>query len=152
MNINVLWSVSVDEFGGIQFMPKLKSIDLFNSTIMNLRDLPVFDTTREVVRCTKFLINRVHDKSLWLDRRYPIHEENIHQVTGLSIEGEDFPKGFRVTVSMARRRGSPIYMRNFINRWGRGGGRGHITKIDPILPDIVKTDFYIIASKIMSYY
>jgi hypothetical protein len=69
-------------------------MNLFNSTIMNLRDLPVFGITGEVVRCTKFLINRVHDRGLWLDRRYPIHTKDIHQLIGLSLKGEDVSKGF----------------------------------------------------------
>jgi hypothetical protein len=94
MNIDVFWSVARDELGGMQFVPKPEFINFFNSTIMNLRDLPFFDTTREFARCTKFLINTVHEKILWLDRIYPIHAEYIHQLTGLSIEGEDVSKGF----------------------------------------------------------
>ena len=76
MNIDVFWSVTLDDLGGMQFMPKPKFINLFNSTIMNLRDLPVFGTIGEVARCTKFFISRVHDKILWLDMRYPIHAED----------------------------------------------------------------------------
>jgi hypothetical protein len=54
MNIDVFWEMAPDELGGMQFMPKPEFVNLFNSTIMNLRDLPVFDTTGEVVRCTNF--------------------------------------------------------------------------------------------------
>jgi hypothetical protein len=75
-------------------VPKPEFINLLNSTIMNLRDLPVFDTIGEVARCIKFLIKRVHDRILWLDRQYPIHAEDIHQLIGLSLEGEDVSKGF----------------------------------------------------------
>jgi hypothetical protein len=64
--------------GEVQFIPYLEFINMLKSTIMNLRYLPVFKTTGEVARCTKFLISRVHDKSLWIDRRYPIHIEDIH--------------------------------------------------------------------------
>jgi hypothetical protein len=73
MKIDIFWSVAPYELGGMQFVPKQEVINLFNSTIMNLRDLPVFSTIGEVARCTKFLISRIHDKSLWLDRIYPIH-------------------------------------------------------------------------------
>jgi hypothetical protein len=66
---------------------KPKFINLFNSTIINLRDLPVFGNTGKVARCTKFLIIRVHNISPWLDRRYPIHTEDIHHLTGLSLKG-----------------------------------------------------------------
>jgi hypothetical protein len=72
-NISVFWDLVVDSMGGMQFVPKPYFINLFNSTIMHLRDLLVFGTTGEVARCTKFLISRVQDMSLWLDRRYPIH-------------------------------------------------------------------------------
>jgi len=46
MNIYFSWSVSLDKMGGRQFVPNPKFINLFNSTIMNLMDFPVFDTTR----------------------------------------------------------------------------------------------------------
>jgi hypothetical protein len=88
-------------------MPKKEFINLFNSTIMNLRYLPVFHTSGEVARCTKFLINRVHEKSLWMDRKYPIHSEDIHQRTGLSIEGEDVSKGFQGPSNHGNKKGEP---------------------------------------------
>jgi hypothetical protein len=88
-------------------------INLFNSTIMNLRYLPVFDTTGEVAKCTKFLISRVHDRSLWLDRRYPIHEEDIHQLTGLSLKGEDVSKGFQGPSKHENKKGEPSLYERF---------------------------------------
>jgi hypothetical protein len=54
MNISVFWDLAPDSMGGMQFVPKPNFINLFNSTIMHLRDLPVFGTTGEVARCTKF--------------------------------------------------------------------------------------------------
>jgi len=77
MHTNVFWEMALDGIKGMQFVPKLDFINFFNLTIMNLRDLPVFGTTGEVVWCTKFLITMVHDRSLWLDKRYPIHAEDI---------------------------------------------------------------------------
>jgi hypothetical protein len=68
MNIDVFWRISLDRLGGMQFVPKPEFINLFNSTIMNLRELLVFGTIGEVAQCTKFPINRVHTKILWLDR------------------------------------------------------------------------------------
>jgi len=94
MNIDVFWTITPDKLGGMQFVSKPEFINIFNSTIMNLRDLPVFGTTGEVAWCTKFLINRVHEKSIWLDRRYPIHTEDIYQLTRLSLDDKDVPKGF----------------------------------------------------------
>jgi hypothetical protein len=63
--------------GDMHFIAKNEFINLFNLTIMNLRDLPVFGTIGEIARCMKFLISRVHDKSLWLDKRYPIDAKDI---------------------------------------------------------------------------
>jgi hypothetical protein len=57
MNFSVFWDLAPDTMGGMQFIPKPEFINLFNSSIMNLRDLPVFDTSGEVARCTKFLIS-----------------------------------------------------------------------------------------------
>jgi hypothetical protein len=94
MNIDFFWSIAPDALGGMQFVPKPEFINLFKATIMNLMDLPVFKTTDKVAQFTKFIINRVHEKIMWLDRRYPIHTEDIHQLTRLSLEGEDVPKGF----------------------------------------------------------
>jgi hypothetical protein len=48
MNIDVFWSIAPDELGGMQFIPNPEFINLFNSTIMNLRDLPMFGTTGDV--------------------------------------------------------------------------------------------------------
>lgn len=148
MNIDVFWTIAPDELGGMHFMPKPEFINLFNSTIMNLRDLPVFGASGDVGRCTKFLINRVHDRSLWLDRRYPIHAEDIHQLTGLSLKGEYVSKGFQGPGKHGKNKGEPSVYERFNTKRG-----GRTSKIDPILPETVRTVCYIIASKVMrSYY
>jgi hypothetical protein len=108
MNIDVFWDIASDGLGGMQFVPKLEFINIFNSTIMNLRDLPVFSTTGDVGRCTKFLISKVHDRSLWLDMWYPIHVEDIHQLTRLSLEGEDVSKGLQAPGKHNKTKGEPI--------------------------------------------
>jgi hypothetical protein len=74
---DVFWELSPDGTKDMHFIPKNEFINLFNSTIMNLRDLLVFGTTDEIAHCTKFLISRVHDRSIWLDKRYPIHAKEI---------------------------------------------------------------------------
>jgi hypothetical protein len=48
MNISVFWDLAPDALGGMHFMSKPKFINMFNSTIMNLRDLLFFGTTSEV--------------------------------------------------------------------------------------------------------
>jgi hypothetical protein len=77
MHIDVFSEMDLDGTEDMQFVPKSDFINLFNLTIMNLRDLPVFSTPSEVEWCTKFLISRVHEKILWLDKKYPIHDEYI---------------------------------------------------------------------------
>lgn len=77
MNISVFWDLVVDSMGAMQFVPKPKFINLFNFTIMHLRDLSVFGTTGEVAWYTIFMISRLHDGSLWIDKRYPIHAKEI---------------------------------------------------------------------------
>jgi hypothetical protein len=118
MHTDVFWEMAPDGIGGMQFVPKEDFINLFNSTIMNLRDLPVFGTTGEVARCTKFLISRVHDRSLWLDKWYPIHAEDIQQLTGLSSQGEDVSKGFQGPGKHGKKKGELACMRNSTQRGG----------------------------------
>jgi hypothetical protein len=118
MNIDVFWEMDPNELGGMQFVPKPEFVNLFNSTIMNLRDLLVFSTTGEVAQCTIFLISRVHDRSIWLDKCYPIHAKDIHQLIGLSFEGEHVLKDSRVLVSTIKRKERSTCMKNSTQRGG----------------------------------
>lgn len=63
------------EFEGIQ-----------RSTILNLRNLLVFGTIGAVMQCTKFLLSRLQNGSLWLGWEILIHAEDIHRLMGLSAE------------------------------------------------------------------
>jgi hypothetical protein len=61
----------------------------------------------------------VHDRSVWLDRIYPIHAEGIHQVTGLFIEGEDVSKFFQDPSKHGKKKGEPsLYERFHMQRGG----------------------------------
>jgi hypothetical protein len=40
-----------------------------------------------------------------LDRKYPIHVDDIHQLIGLSMEGEDVSKGFQGLGKHRRKKG-----------------------------------------------
>jgi hypothetical protein len=132
----------------MQFVPKPEFITILNSTIMNLRDLLVFSTTGEAAWCTKFLISRVRGRSLWLDRCYPIDAKDMHQLTGLSLEGKDVSKGFQGPSKHGKKKGEPNLYERFHMQRG-----GCTTKIDPILPETIRIGCYIIDSKVMrSYY
>jgi hypothetical protein len=82
-------------FGELELQWKTSYVSLRESNLMNLWELPFFGTTGEIAQCTKFLISHKHNSSPWLDREYPIHVHDIHQLTGLSIESEDVTGGFQ---------------------------------------------------------
>jgi hypothetical protein len=109
---------------------------------MSLQDLILFRTTSEVVRSTKFLIRRVHDRSLWLDMRYPIHAKDIHQLTGLSLEGEDVSKGFQGMSKNDKNKGEIILYERFHTQHGN-----RTTKIEPIFLEMVRTTCYVIYGR-----
>jgi hypothetical protein len=132
MHLDVFWELASDGTGDMHFIPKKEFINLFNSTIMNLRNLPVFGTTNEIVRCTKFLISKVHDISLWLDKRYPLHAQDIQHLIGLSSEGEDVLKGFQGPDKHGKKKGKLSLYKKFNTRRG-----GSTLVIEPILPEIV---------------
>lgn len=48
------------------------------STLFHLRNLPIFNTQLATMQCKKLLTSRMHGGSLWLDREYPIHVEDIY--------------------------------------------------------------------------
>jgi hypothetical protein len=74
--------------------------------------------------------------------------EDIHQLTGLSLKGEDVSKGFQGPSKHGKKKGEPNLYEKFHTQRG-----GHTTKIDPILPETVRTTCYVISSKVMhSYY
>jgi hypothetical protein len=96
----------------------------------------------------KFLIRRVQDISLCLDRRYPIHAQYIQQLTGLSSKGEDVLKGFQSPGKHGKKKGEIILYEKFNTKRGV-----HTTVIEPILPETTQTSCYVIADKFMrSYY
>lgn len=63
----------IEEFGGLQ-----------RPMLINLRNLSIFRTQMDAMQCTKLLASRMHGGSLWLDKEYPIHVDDIHCLTGLS--------------------------------------------------------------------
>ena len=144
MHTDVFWDIVPYGIGGMQVVPKEEFINVFNSTIMNLRDLPVFGTTCEIARCTKFLISNVHDRSLWLYKRYPIHLEDIQQLTGLSSQGEDVSKGFQGPRKHRKKKGDLSLYEKFNKKRG-----GRTIVIEPIPSKTVYMGCYIIARKVM---
>jgi hypothetical protein len=120
---------------------------LRESTINNLRGLLVFGTTSKVGHCTKFLISRVHNGSLWLNKEYLIHVEDIHQLTGLLMEPDDGTKGFQGSRKCGKKKGEPTLYDKFNTRQG-----GRVTVLEPILHELVCYACYLIAYIVMSTY
>jgi hypothetical protein len=112
--------------GSFQWKWKQSFLPLCDNMLMNL-GLTVFDTTSEVTKCTKFLINRVHNDTLWLEKGYPIHVEDIHQLTGLSMTGQNVSDDFQGSRKHGRKKGMLNLYELYGTRWG-----GHGTLIDPI--------------------
>jgi hypothetical protein len=63
-----------------------------------------------------------------------IHVEDIHQLIGLSLEGEDVSKGFQGPRKHGKRKGKVSLYEKFHTQRG-----GRTTKINPILPETVQT-------------
>jgi hypothetical protein len=58
-----------------------------DTTLINLHDLSMFNTTGEVSNVPGFLSEKYTMVTLWLEKSYPIHVEDIHKLIGLSMEG-----------------------------------------------------------------
>ena len=54
-----------------------------------LINLLVFVITGEVMKCTKYLINREHTHTLWIDKAYLTHVKDNYALIDLSMKGED---------------------------------------------------------------
>jgi hypothetical protein len=113
--------------GEFQWKWKPDYTPLWDSTLMCLHDLPIFGTTREVRWCMKFLINRVHNNTLWLDQAYPIHVEDIHMLTGFSMEGQDVTDGFQGSGKHGKKKGELSLYEKYDTH--HGGRRVHIVSI-----------------------
>jgi hypothetical protein len=133
-----------DEF---QWKWKLDYIPLWDSTLLCLHDLLVFGTTGEVAHCTKFLINRMHNKSIGLYQAYPIHVWDIHILIGLSMQGQDVTEGFQILGKHGKKKGElRLYEKYGTCRGGRG------VHIGLINDDQVHMYCYMIRGKVMHKY
>lgn len=88
---------------------------LQRSTLLNLRGLLVFNIVGAVMQCTKFLISRVHGRSLWLDKEYPIHAVDIQRLTRLSTAGVGLSTVFQNT---SKKTGDDNYYKRYGTQHG----------------------------------
>jgi hypothetical protein len=65
------------------------TMDLAQSTILNVMKIPYFGRHQEVNASVKILLSSFHGSYLWLDRHITIYLVLIHRITGLSMQGPD---------------------------------------------------------------
>jgi hypothetical protein len=76
-----------------RIIPQPWTMDLAQSTILNVMKIPHFGRHQEVNVCVKLLLSSFHGGYLWLDRCITVDPTLIHQITGLSMQGPD-PQDF----------------------------------------------------------
>jgi len=96
------------------------------------------------MQCTKHLVRRMHGGSLWLDKEYPIHVDDIQGLTELSATWNEISTPFQAGAKQAKKEGDNDYYRKYNTKQG---GRG--AKIDLINKENIRFTCYIIAGKVM---
>jgi hypothetical protein len=72
-----------------RIIPQPRTMDLTQSTILNVMKILHFGRHQEVNACIKILILSFHGGFLWLERCITVDLALIHQITGLSMQGPD---------------------------------------------------------------
>jgi hypothetical protein len=76
-----------------KIIPQPWTMNLAQSTLLNVMKIPHFGRHQEVNACVKLLLSCYHGYYLWLDRRITVDLTLIHRITGLSMQGLD-PQDF----------------------------------------------------------
>jgi hypothetical protein len=76
-----------------KIIPQSWTMNLVQSTLLNVMKIPHFGRHQEVNTCVKILLSCYHGGYLWLDRRITVDPTLIHRITGLSMQGPD-PQDF----------------------------------------------------------
>lgn len=125
-----------EEFKGLQ-----------RSMLLYLRKLPMFGTQFATMQCTKLLVSRMHGGSLWLDKEYPVHVEDISHLTGLSKGWNAISTTFQTRVKRGKKNlEENIYARYGTEQGGRGAKLDRINKVD------IKLYCSLIAGKTMHHF
>ena len=64
-------------------------VNLAQSTLLNVMNIPHFGRHQEVNACVKLLLSCYHGGYLWLDLRITVDLTLIHRITRLSMQGPD---------------------------------------------------------------
>jgi hypothetical protein len=76
-----------------EIIPQPWTMNLAQSTILNVMKIPHFGRHQEVNVCVKLLLSCYHGGYLWLDKRITVDPTLIHKITKLSMQGID-PQNF----------------------------------------------------------
>lgn len=72
-----------------RIIPQPWTMDLVQSTILNMIKIPHFGRHQEVNVCVKILLSIFHGGYLWLGKRITVDSALIHRITRLSMQGPD---------------------------------------------------------------
>jgi hypothetical protein len=76
-----------------KIIPQSWTMNLAQSTLLNVMKIPHFGRHQEVNACVKLLLSCYHGGYLWLDHCIIVDPMLIHRITGLSMQGPD-PQDF----------------------------------------------------------
>jgi hypothetical protein len=76
-----------------KIIPQPWTMNITQSTILNVMKIPHFGRHQEVNACVNILLSCYHGNYLWLDRRIIVDLTLIHRITRLSMQGPD-PQDF----------------------------------------------------------
>jgi hypothetical protein len=72
-----------------KIIPQPWTMNLTQSTLLNVMKIPHFGRHREVNTCVKLLLSCYHGSYLWIELRIIVDSMLIHRVIGLSMQGPD---------------------------------------------------------------
>jgi hypothetical protein len=70
-----------------KIIPRLWTMNLVQSTLLNAMKIPHFGRHQEVNACVKLLLSCYHGSYLWLDLRMTVDLMLIYRITALSMQG-----------------------------------------------------------------
>jgi hypothetical protein len=77
----------------LKIIPQPWTMNLVQSTLLNVMKIPHFGRHQEFNACAKLLLSCYHGSYLWLDRHIIVDPTLIHRITGLSMQGPE-PQDF----------------------------------------------------------
>jgi hypothetical protein len=73
----------------LKIVPQQWTMDLEQSTLLNVMNIPHFRRHQEVNACVTLLLSCYHGVYLWLNHRIIVDPTLINRITGLSMQGPD---------------------------------------------------------------